>query len=236
MKIAILSDIHGNIDAFKAVIDQMKKQKVDIVFSLGDHLGYYPEAIEVFDEIKKWDCHVISGNHERIFLNFLKESKEYRENVIAKYGTSYLHYEKSFSDDLITEISQFPDNKEVVVDGIKFLLCHGSPMDKDQYIYPDAENVVLDDCDSKNCDFVFMGHTHYPMVYKGENTMIVNVGSIGQARTIGGIANWGIVNTKNKVYTPLSTPYDISKLEERLKKNKEREYLYKILRRNNSTL
>ncbi|WP_103069042.1 metallophosphoesterase family protein [Aquimarina sediminis] len=236
MKIAILSDIHGNIDALKAVVEQMKKQKVDKVFSLGDHLGYYDGAIEVFDEIKKWDHHMISGNHERVFLNFLKENEKYRENIIAKYGSSYLSYEKEFSRDLIYEISKLPTEKEVVVDNIRFLLCHGSPLDKDQYIYPDVEKNILENCDSKDYDFVFMGHTHYPMMYKGKNALLINVGSIGQARTTGGIANWGIINTENKVYTPFSTPYDVTKLEERLKENKERDYLYKILRRNNSTL
>ncbi|MDY8138677.1 YfcE family phosphodiesterase [Aquimarina sp. 2201CG5-10] len=236
MKIAVLSDIHGNIDALRSVSKQMKKENVDFVFSLGDHLGYYDGAQEVFNEIKRWKHHMIAGNHERIFLDFLNEDDEYRKKVIAKYGSSYLKYEKDFEDNLINEISQLPEEKEVVIDNIKFLLCHGSPLDKDQYVYPDIDKEILNTFGSSNYDFVFIGHTHYPMVYRGEKTMIINVGSVGQARTIGGIANWGIINTENMVYTPQNTPYDISRLEKELRENKEREYLFKILRRNNNTL
>lgn len=235
MKIAILSDIHGNIYAFKEVIKQMKKQNIDIVFSLGDQLGYYFDVVEVFSELKKWNHHIIAGNHERIFLKFLEENSDYRDNITAKYGGCYLKYERQFSKELIEEIAGIPNEKLVEIDGYKFLLCHGSPVDKDQYIYPDTDKELLSKCDSNISDFVFMGHTHYPMIYTGENTTLINVGSVGQARTIGGLANWGVFDTKNGVYAPQSTPYEIKELEESLIGN-EKEYLHKILRRNNSTL
>lgn len=235
MKIAILSDIHGNIYAFREVIKQMKRQNIDIVFSLGDHLGYYHDAIEVFSEMKKWDHHVIAGNHERILLRFLGENSEYKESITAKYGSCYLKYEKEFSKEIIEEIARFPEEKTVEIDGFKFLLCHGSPLDKDQYIYPDSDKEVLQKCDLERYDVVFMGHTHYPMIYTGKNSSLINVGSIGQARTIGGVANWGVFNTENGVYTPQCTPYDIKALEESLI-GKEKEYLHNVLRRNNSTL
>lgn len=235
MKIAILSDIHGNIDAFREVIKQMKKQNIDVVFSLGDHLGYYHDAIEVFSEMKKWKHHVISGNHERIFLKFLKSKSKYKEKITAKYGTCYSKYEQEFSKELIEEMANLPEEKIVEIDGYKFLLCHGSPLDKDQYIYPDCDKKTLKNCDLNAYDFIFMGHTHYPMIYKGNSTLVINVGSIGQARTTGGIANWGVFNTANGVYTPQSTPYNINALENSLI-GKEKEYLHNVLRRNNSTL
>ncbi len=235
MKIAILSDIHGNIYAFREVIKQMIKQDIDVIFSLGDQLGYYQYAIEVFLEIKKWDYHLIAGNHERIFLKFLEGSSEYKELIIAKYGSCYYKYEKEFPNELVSEIASLPDKKSIEIDEFRFLLCHGSPIDKDQYLYPDSKKEILEKCDSKDYDIIFMGHTHYPMFYKGDNTLLINVGSIGQARTIGGIANWGVFNTKNGIYSSQSTPYDIKPLVESLI-GKEKEYLYKILRRNNSTL
>ena len=231
MKIAILSDIHGNIDALKAVSVKMRKLKIDLIFSLGDHLGYYGGAQEVFNEIKEWENHMIAGNHERIFLEFLEEDEAYRNNIINKYGSSYLKYEETFDDELIAEISKLPSKKEVEIDAIKFLLCHGSPLNKDQYIYPDTTKEILNDIEPNNVDYVFMGHTHYPMVYMGKRVMMINVGSVGQSRTIGGIANWGVFDTENKVYIPQNTPYEVSRLEKELKEDMEKEYLFKILRR-----
>ena len=66
------------------------------------------------------------------------------------------------------------------------------------------------------------------------NSFLINVGSVGQSRTVGGIANWGIINTKNGVYTPQNTPYDVEGVVNELKEfNEEKEYLRKVLKRNN---
>jgi putative phosphoesterase len=237
MRIAILSDIHGNIDAFHEVIKRLKEERIDVVFFLGDQLGYYYDAVDVFIEIKKWKHYIIAGNHERIFIKYLESDQGYKNKVIAKYGHCFSYYECEFSKNLVEEIKDFPDEKSVNIDGYKFLLCHGSSLDKDQYIYPNSEKGLLRKLDTTKYDVVFMGHTHYPMIHKTENNvMLINVGSVGQARTIGGIANWGVFDTSNGVYSPQSTPYNIDLLEKFLIDKKEKEYLYKVLRRNNNTL
>lgn len=233
MKIAVLSDIHGNIDALRAVSNDMKTECIEKVFALGDYLGYYYEALDVFEELKKWNAVMISGNHEQIFLSFLSKNDNFRNNVVKKYGAGYLKYEKDFSSELVQEITELPLKKEVDVDGVSFLLCHGSPKQYDEYIYPNATPNRLEAFANEEYDFVFVGHTHYPMVYQGKKGLLINVGSVGQSRVRGGIANWGIVDTNNHVYIPKQTPYDVTKLERRLKENNEREYIYKILRRNN---
>lgn len=235
MKIAILSDIHGNIYALREVVKQMKEQKIEVVFLLGDQIGYYNYASDVFLEIQKWKHHIIAGNHERIFLKYLRADPETKKTLTDKYGNCFKVYEKEFGKKIIDEIAELPEEKAVEIDGFKFLLSHGSAKDKDQYIYPDTKREVLDEFDTEEYDVLLMGHTHYPMVYNTGNTMLINVGSVGQARNIGGIANWGIFNTSNGVFTQQSTPYDIRPLEQSLINN-EKEYLYKILRRNNSTL
>ncbi|MFY0603979.1 MAG: metallophosphoesterase family protein [Flavobacteriaceae bacterium] len=236
MKIAILSDIHGNIYAFREVIKSMKQQNIDVVFLLGDQLGYYYDVLEVFSEIKKWDHHIIAGNHERIFSKYLNSDLSFREKIVKKYGNCFSYYQKYLPASLIEEIKKLPDKKDVKIDGHNFLLCHGSPLEEDQYVYPDSEKHVLEQLSFSGHDYVFMGHTHYPMIYNIKETMLINVGSVGQARNVGGIANWGIFNTSNNVYTPQATPYNIDLLKTFLVKNEEKEYLHKVLKRNNSTL
>lgn len=234
MKIAVLSDIHGNYIALKTVLEEAKRQKVDHLFLLGDQIGYFYRAVEVFELIKEWSYSMISGNHERLFLEYL-DASELRKNEINKsYGCCFSYYESHFSKALITEIRQLPEQKTIEKEGFSFLLCHGSLKDKDKYIYPDTSPKVLEENDLIDMDFIFNGHTHYPMVYKGKYSLFVNAGSVGQSRTVGGIANWGIINTKNGVYIPQNTPYNISEVEKELKFFKEqKEYLYKILKRNN---
>lgn len=234
MKIGVLSDIHGNYIALHTVLEEAKRQGVDHLFLLGDQLGYFYRAIEVFKLIKDWSFDIISGNHERLFLEYLSASEERKNAINMKYGSCFSYYEKQFPQELINEIIGLPEQKKVTKDKLSFLLCHGSPNDKDQYIYPDASLGVLDAIDIENIDFILNGHTHYPMIYKGKNSLFVNAGSVGQSRTVGGIANWGIINTKNGVYTPQNTPYDVGGVENELKQfNEKKEYLFKILKRNN---
>lgn len=234
MKIAVLSDIHGNHIALQTVLEEAKRQRVDHLFLLGDQLGYFYRAIEVFELINDWSFDMITGNHERLFLEYLSASETRKKEINTKYGSCFSYYETHFTETLINEIKQLPEQKTVTKDDMSFLLCHGSPNDKDQYIYPDASLEVLNANDKENLDFVFNGHTHYPMIYKGKNSFLVNVGSVGQSRTVGGIANWGIINTKNGVYTPQNTPYNVEGVVNELKEfNEEKEYIRKVLKRNN---
>jgi putative phosphoesterase len=234
MKIAILSDIHGNIYALKAVVKQMHLSKIDLVFFLGDQLGYYYDVEEVYNEIDQWNHHIIAGNHERIFLEYLNLNNSFNTKIDAKYGDCFSHYKDTFNSKLISRIKNLTEDKEVEIDGFKFLLCHGSPLDKDQYIYPDAKRSILDTClkAATEFDVVFIGHTHYPMVYSNGTKTLINVGSVGQSRTVGGIANWGIFNTNNGVFSMQNTIYNTSNLEQK-HKGSANNYLVKILKRNN---
>jgi len=234
LKIGILSDIHSNIIALRTVLDEAKRQKVDHLFLLGDQLGYYYEAKEVYSLINEWSFDMINGNHEHLFLEYLDASDNRREEISNKYGNCFSHYQKVFSAQEIEEIKKLQDQKLVKLDGLVFLLCHGATSSKDQYIYPTTELDVLHENDLPNVDFIFNGHTHYPMVYCGKHSLFINVGSVGQSRTVGGVANWGIINTENNVYTPQNTPYNIEEQISLLKSYKEENrYLSKILTRNN---
>ena len=72
------------------------------------------------------------------------------------------------------------------------------------------------------------------MIYNGKNSTLINVGSVGQSRVAGGIANWGIFDTENSVYSPKSTIFDIEKVIINLHDhNEEKKYLFDILKRNN---
>jgi len=234
MKIAIISDIHGNFIALQTVLEEAKRHNVDHLFLLGDQLGYFYRAKEVFELIKEWSYDMIAGNHERLFLEYLNATEERKNEINKKYGYCFSYYEEHFSKTLIDEIKQLTEQKTITKDSFSFLLCHGSANDVDQYIYPDAPLEVLKENDVKGIDYIFNGHTHYPMVYKGKHSLHVNVGSVGQSRTVGGIANWGIINTKNGVYTPQNTPYNVSGVVNELRDfNEEKEYLFKVLKRNN---
>ena len=84
MKIAFLSDIHGNIEAFKTVLDVIDRDNVDAIYIAGDFVGYYYHPAEVIDIcIARDDIHCIRGNHDRNFLSF---GIALMAGFAAKYG------------------------------------------------------------------------------------------------------------------------------------------------------
>jgi predicted phosphodiesterase len=81
---------------------------------------------------------------------------------------------------------------------------------------------------------VFIGHSHYPFIYKSSNTLLVNIGSVGQLRSKGGDASWGILNTENGTVELKITRYDVRPLLEEVKLiDPDITYLSEILKRNN---
>ncbi|UCG80249.1 MAG: metallophosphoesterase, partial [Desulfobacterales bacterium] len=64
MRLAIISDIHGNLEAFKEVLADIDQSKVDEIASLGDNIGYGPEPEEVVQLIRKHNIPSVMGNHE----------------------------------------------------------------------------------------------------------------------------------------------------------------------------
>ena len=77
------------------------------------------------------------------------------------------------------------------------LLCHGSPWDTDQYVYPNTNHEIMNRCVNTDYDLVIMGHTHYPMIKKINNTVLLNPGSVGQARDRKPGACWAIYDSEN---------------------------------------
>lgn len=68
MKLAVLSDIHGNLEASVQSLDDMKGQKIDGIVNLGDAIGYGPQPEEVLDLLEKKGIPNILGNHEAVRL------------------------------------------------------------------------------------------------------------------------------------------------------------------------
>ena len=89
MKIAILSDIHANIDAFELVMKNIDKDGIDAILIAGDLVGYYYHPDKVINICMSRDnIYCIRGNHDKNFLNALEDEKLMKK-LISKYGSSY---------------------------------------------------------------------------------------------------------------------------------------------------
>ena len=86
-KIAVLSDIHGNSTALRAVLRDLHHQQIEECFILGDLIGYYYRPLEVLRLLDESNisCQMIRGNHERMLERVLRDELKW-EDIRSRYG------------------------------------------------------------------------------------------------------------------------------------------------------
>ena len=231
MKIAIISDIHGNFDALVEVLQGVKKEGIEHLIILGDIVGYYYHPDKIMDELSKWNCYIIKGNHEYI-LEKLIANPSIGESIRLKYGSGHQEAKKKLTSRQLGFLKNLPDTNSIQFNGVSIMMSHGSPWSNDYYIYPDCSRETLRKCDLKEYDFVLIGHSHYAFAVHNNSSILINPGSVGQSRQIGGKADWCIINTANKCFQFISTDYNVQNLlKEVSEKDPDVKYLTSILKR-----
>ncbi|MBG7612795.1 metallophosphoesterase family protein [Polaribacter sp. BAL334] len=232
MKIAVISDIHGNYDALLAVLKKAKLEEVNHLLILGDIVGYYYHPDKILEELSEWSFDMIKGNHEYI-LEDLIQNPSISEIIRSKYGSGHQQAIEKLSLNQLEFLKNLPETKSVKFEKTSILMNHGSPWSNNFYIYPDCDKNILEKCDSNKHDFVLIGHSHYQFAIKNNNSILINPGSVGQSRQSGGKAYWCTIDTGNKCFQLLSTAYNVEKLiDEVTEKGNEPNYLSQVLRRN----
>jgi len=231
MKLALMGDIHGNIQALRAVLDAVTRENIKKLLITGDLVGYYFSPLEVVELLDEWDVEIVRGNHEEMLKTALKDPN-YLLSVDARYGTGLRVAFEQLSPEQIDRLCELKHPLNLSFDDVKILLCHGSPWDLNQYIYPNAENALIKKCAISEYDLVVMGHTHYPMQLMIGGTRLVNPGSVGQPRNREPGAHWAIFDTVSRSIEFRCESYDVTHL---IRECKERHpnlsYLANVLKR-----
>lgn len=183
MKIAVLSDIHGNILALKAVLEDITNQGIDKIYILGDLAFCGPCPNETINYIRENLKHakIIQGNTDEMILmdkDKVDDIPSFKKEVMSaalKYSQDKLSEEnKEFLSNLPAQIYE-------EVAGIKFLFVHGSPRRNDEGITQNINYSVLEEIvKDTEANIIFCGHTHYPIIHQLNKKTVVNVGSVGR--------------------------------------------------------
>ena len=218
MKLLILSDIHGNLNALKEVITYIKDKKLDALALLGDFIDYCPHSNEVVELISELNLPVlcnIRGNHERAILNddYTRFSSP-RGAESAKYTKSILT-EKTF--EYLTN-KTIPSGKyEFSIEDKKILAVHGTLEDE----FWGKFDCTKDLSAYSAYDIVLMGHSHRPVYYEAffscdnkatrnqKKTIFINPGSVGQPRNLNNNSQFAIFDTKTEYCELIKLPYNI---------------------------
>lgn len=186
MKVAIISDIHGNFQALESVLDDMKANHVEKVFCLGDLAMAGPQPRLIIELIsKKTDWTVIQGNTDKMIADFSPEIMENVKNVFPIMANALADDVYFIEDEMKDYLKNLPPQKELTVEGVNVLLVHGSPRRNNEDILPDLPIKKIEEMiESTDADVIFCGHTHIPCGYQtSKKQTVVNVGSVGRPFT-----------------------------------------------------
>ena len=175
MKIAIISDIHGNYDALRAFTEDY-----DELWVLGDLLNYGPEPAEVVTEIMARATLVVRGNHDDAVVSAETPPWNARWRVTAE--ATRKHTASVLSREQKAYINSLPLHARAERDGTSFFLIHATPSDP-LYGHHSPDSAEWAKEIAATCaDVLLVGHSHVPFMRKFGDAIVLNPGSIGQPR------------------------------------------------------
>lgn len=185
MLIGLISDVHGNLPALEAVLDDMPD--VDAVVCAGDIVGYNPWPAACVDRVRAVASVCVSGNHDRTVEN----PRRYRAHDMAYAG---LKLAKTQLDSEQRAWLQNQPLRTTIADGqVQLVHSHPDPDMLGTYVYPDEVEELgpyLEDTEG-----VVFGHTHQQHADSVAGSVVVNPGSVGQPRDGNPDAAYALLDT-----------------------------------------
>jgi putative phosphoesterase len=230
VRIALISDIHANLPALDAVMNDPDFNECEQVLFAGDLVGYYYWPLACYRSLEGLNCDAIRGNHEDMLLDAI--SRPAGSPVVSTYGSGLKVAIDELPAEAIAIIKQWDHPKLLSLGGKSILMCHGSPSDISQYLYPDVDLPELVSFDGSDAEIVVHGHTHYPSVRQSNGVLWINPGSVGQPRNKQPGAHWAILDTESLKVSSKISPYDYSSVMDLAKqRDPNHSYLWEVLQR-----
>lgn len=184
MKVAVLSDIHGNMPALRTVIDDIDGWRPDLVVVDGDIINRGPrsgDCLELLLERQATDgWHLLRGNHEEFVLDCVDPDRP--RSGPGFETTRFAHFALSQVADHVDLLRQMPDAYErAAPNGDLLRVVHASMQNNRDGVYPMTTDEELRRQIAPAPAVFITGHTHRPLVRRVDQTTVVNIGSVGSS-------------------------------------------------------
>jgi len=200
MKVAVLSDIHGNHIALKKCMEEIEKRDIRNIIFLGDYVGElaYPRKVMKMLRgiMQDYECIFVRGNKEDYWLNHkMGDCSDWKENT-STTGMLYYAYKNLTEDDLMFYES-LPYVQTIRFSNLPVIEAyHGSNTRQGKRLESGADNskIFFEDTDA---DIILYGHTHLRKEVRKEGRMLLNPGAVGMPLQSGGKSQFVILTGEN---------------------------------------
>jgi len=198
MRIAFISDIHGNAIALEAVLHDMKHKGIDKIYVLGDLCYRGPEPKRSLALIRSLNTEVIKGNADEWVVRGVREG-EVPEKAIAMMNNEREWTVSKLDQTDMEYLKTLPTHVSCTIDGIKISGFHATPVSLFDVILPHADDVELTSrlMGSTDAHIYIYAHIHKPYIRYVNGKVIMNIGSVGLPFDGIAKASYGIVEVDN---------------------------------------
>jgi putative phosphoesterase len=182
MRIAVIGDIHANLPALRAVIDDVAAIGADALYCVGDVVGRGPHPNETIDLLRSLEVPTVQGNWDEAVGMDREQTGAAWASVEAEAagGASMRWTAQVVTDDNKAWLRQLPTSLRVDIAGRSVLLFHGSPLRENEYLWSERPSRVLARIASDEADDLFcFGHTHESFHRVVGQAHFVACGSVG---------------------------------------------------------
>ncbi|MGB9823777.1 MAG: metallophosphoesterase family protein [Candidatus Hydrothermia bacterium] len=222
MRYLVVSDIHSNLVALKAVLKKAKRIGYDKIICLGDFVGYYTRPNQVIELINEELAFAVLGNHDHGILH---------PQEIAFYFNDLAREALFYNIKILSKESlEFLKGLPLIQEWGEILFVHGTPSDPDDFRYIYSSTQAARELRLVPSKIIFVGHTHIPFIFsydvekdrismhdtsvrfeEGRKYMI-NPGSVGQPRDGNPQASFGILDIEEGQYKNYRVEYNIDEV------------------------
>lgn len=214
MRIAVISDIHGNLTALEAVLNDLAGQPYDALVCLGDLAYKGPQPAECVSRVRSLGIPVIHGNTDLMLLTQTDLTPARPLPVaVPDVLAPYLrwHVERMSGADL-AYLASLPFEHYIDADGIRVQCVHATPQDCISIIQPtDPAEQLQARVGSISADWLVMGHIHRPFAFRAAGKQLINTGAIGFSLDGDWRASYAVLDTARRSITLNRVAYDIDK-------------------------
>lgn len=216
MKIAVLGDIHGNIEALKAAYAAALNARADKIFHLGDIGGYAPFVNEAADFLIEHKIDGVQGNYD---YNVANDSEhcgcKYEDQIQAELADRSFKWTKEHSTAKTKSfMAALPQSISFDAEGMKVMIFHAAPHKNNIYWFEDRpDKFFMEMAQKSGADVIIYGHTHRPYRKDIEGRVFINAGSVGKPKDGDPRACLALIEIKRISISSefIRVPYDIEK-------------------------
>ena len=217
LKIACISDIHANLPALEAIINDAKTRGVSGFINAGDCIGYGASPDMVVHVVRYNQIFSVIGNYDLDIIT--KKWKSRKVKSSEKKITMEWTYD-NLSHRSSTFLQKLPNTLRLKIQGKTLLITHGSPESITEYLTADTPYSRL--CElatSSAADVIITGHSHSPFIKEVEGTSFLNCGSVGRQEDRDPRASYAVITFNPFSIVQIRVPYNIKKAVTKIRKN-----------------